>query len=159
MEMRNAIYAAILRLLRPLVRLLLRQGVPFGTFADLTKRVYIEVALDEFKLPGRKQTRSRVSILTGLSRKEVLRVSRLSLPDDQEVLERYNRASRVIGGWVRDSRFGDGTGNPAVLPLEGEEGPSFHELVKVHSGDVRPRAVMDELLRGGAGEKPAAFPR
>ncbi|MBI5906288.1 MAG: hypothetical protein HZB86_12220, partial [Deltaproteobacteria bacterium] len=47
MKTHNAIYAAILRILRPVVRLLLRHGIPFGTFADLAKRVYIEVALEE----------------------------------------------------------------------------------------------------------------
>jgi hypothetical protein len=152
MKTQNAIYAAILRVLRPLIRLLLRHGVPFGTFADLAKRVYVEVALEEFGIPGRKQTHSRVSILTGLSRKEVLRVTRLDRPDDTETSDRYQRAARVISGWLRDGRYGDGTGNPAALPMEGD-GPTFPELVKAHSGDVPARAVLDELVRVGAAER------
>ena len=44
----------------------------------------MEVALEEFGIPGRKQTNSRVSVLTGLYRKEVLRVTRLERPDDAE---------------------------------------------------------------------------
>jgi len=152
MKTQNAIYAAILRILRPLVRLLLRHGVPFGTFADLAKRVYVEVALEEFGIPGRKQTHSRVSVLTGLSRKEVLRVTRLERPDDAETADRYNRASRVIGGWVRDERFHEGSGNPAPLPVEGE-GATFSGLVKEYSGDVPHRAILDELLRVGAAER------
>jgi hypothetical protein len=152
MANRNAIHAAILRLLRPLVRLLLRNGVPFGMFADLAKRVYIEVAQEEFAIPGRKQTNSRVSVLTGLSRKEVLRISRLPMPDDSATAERYNRAARVISGWVRDSRYRDGDGNPEPLPMEGD-GAAFTELVKTYSGDVPARAVLDELLRVGAAER------
>ena len=154
MKTHIAIYAATLRVLRPLVRLLLRHGVPFGTFADLAKRVYVEVALEEFGIPGRKRTHSRASVLTGLSRKEVLRVTRLDRPDDAETGDRYHRAARVIGGWVRNERFGDGTGNPAALPMEGV-GPTFPELVKAHSGDVPARAVLDELLRVGAVERTA----
>ncbi|GAB4246302.1 MAG: DUF6502 family protein [Deltaproteobacteria bacterium] len=154
MKTQTAIHAAILRILRPLVRLLLRHGVPFGTFSDLAKRVYVEVALDEFGIPGRKQTHSRVSILTGLSRKEVLRVSRMDRPDDAETGERYHRAARVIGGWVRDERFHDGTGNPMPLPVEGE-GSTFSGLVKEYSGDVPPRAILDELHRVGAAERTA----
>jgi hypothetical protein len=152
MKTHNAIYAATLRILRPLVRLLLRHGVPFGTFADLVKRVYVEIALEEFGIPGRKQTHSRASILTGLSRKEVLRVTRLSRPDDSEAGDRYHRAARVISGWLRDERYGDGTGNPAALPMEGD-GPTFPDLVKAHSGDVPARAVLDELVRVGAAER------
>jgi hypothetical protein len=154
MKTHNAISAATLRVLRPLVRLLLRHGVPFGTFADLAKRVYVEVALEEFGIPGRKRTHSRASILTGLSRKEVLRVTRLERADDAETGDRYHRAARVIGGWVRDERYGNGTGNPAALPMEGD-GPTFPELVKTHSGDVPARAVLDELLRVGAVERTA----
>lgn len=152
MKKENAIYAAILRILRPLIRLLLRHGVPFGTFSDLAKRVYVEVALEEFGIPGRKQTHSRVSVLTGLSRKEVLRVTRLDRPDDTETSDRYHRAARVISGWLRDGRYGDGTGNPAALPMEGD-GPTFNELVKAHSGDVPARAVLDELVRVGAADR------
>jgi hypothetical protein len=152
MKTHNAIYASTLRVLRPLIRLLLRHGVPFGTFSDLAKRVYVEVALEESGIPGRKQTHSRVSVLTGLSRKEVLRVTRLERPDDTETGDRYNRAARVIGGWVRDERFHDGSGNPAPLPMEGD-GSTFPELVKAHSGDVPARAVLDELVRVGAAER------
>ena len=154
MKTQNAINAAILRILRPLIRLLLRHGVPFGAFADLAKRVYVEVALEELGIPGRKQTHSRVSVLTGLSRKEVLRVTRLDRPDDTETAGRYHRAARVIGGWVRDERFNDGSGDPAPLPVEGE-GPTFSGLVKEYSGDVPHRAILDELLRVGAVERTA----
>jgi len=152
METHTAIYAAIFRVLKPLIRLLLRHGVPFGTFSDLAKRVYVEVALEEFGIPGRKQTHSRVSVLTGLSRKEVLRVTRLERPDDTETADRYPRAARVIGGWVRDERFHVGSGNPAPLPVEGE-GATFSGLVKKYSGDVPHRAILDELLRVGAVER------
>ena len=152
MKTHNAIHAAILRVLRPLIRLLLRHGVPFGTFSDLAKRVYVEVALEEFGLPGRKQSHSRVSVLTGLSRKEVLRVTRLDRPDDTETGDRYHRAARVIGGWVRDDRFHDGSVNPATLPVDGE-GATFSGLAKEYSGDVPHRAILDELLRVGAVER------
>ena len=138
----GALGAAILRLLRPLVRLLLRYGIAYGAFADLAKRVYVEVARDEFALPGRKQSVSRVSIITGLSRKEVRRVADLERPDDAATAQRYNRAARVIGGWLRDPDFTAG-GEPRALRVDDE----FAELAKRYSGDVPPRALLDELLR------------
>lgn len=151
-QVTQALSAAITTLLRPLVKVLLRNGIPFGAFADLAKRVYVEVATKEFAIPGRKQSKSRVSILTGLSRKEVLRVKRLPPPDDLGAAERYNRAARVLGGWIRDRRYKDKYGDPAVLPLEGE-GHTFGELVKSYSGDAPARAVLDELIRVGAVER------
>lgn len=148
----HALSAAVVTLLRPLVRLLLRSGIPYATFADLAKRVYVDVATEEFGIPGRKQSKSRVSIITGLSRKEVLRVKRLPDPDDLGALQRYNRAARVISGWVRDHLFTDKTGNPIDLPFDGEN-VSFIRLVRSYSGDAPARAVLDELFRVGAVER------
>ena len=144
----KAISAAVTNILRPLVRLLLRNGVPYRTFSDIAKRVYVDVATEEFGIPGRKQSKSRVSILTGLSRKEVLRVRRLPASDDLGAGARYNRAARVIAGWVRDRRFRDPSASPGELPFE-EGAASFRDLVKTYSGDAPARAVLDELLRVG----------
>ncbi|MEJ2141109.1 MAG: DUF6502 family protein [Gammaproteobacteria bacterium] len=141
----KALSAAILRMLRPLVRILLRHGISYGTFADLAKWVYVDVADKEFNLPGRKQSVSRVSIITGLSRKEVSRIQAIETPDDEGVVQKYNRAARVISGWLRDKRFNKSDGKPEILPLEGEN--SFAELVKAYSGDIPSRAVLDELER------------
>jgi len=147
-DAKHALLAAVLKLLQPLIRILLRNGIPFGTFADLAKHVYVKIAMEEFGLPNRKQTASRVSIITGLTRKEVSRIQGLSEIENEETIERYNRAARVVSGWVRDSRFLDSTGQPAVLPVEGS-GVSFSELVRHFSGDMPVRAVLDELDRVG----------
>ena len=148
----EALAGAVLRLLRPLVRILLRYGVPYGAFADAAKKVYVDVATEEFQIPGRKQSVSRVSVLTGLSRKEVSRVAALPDPDDAAASQRYNRAARVISGWVRDPDFSSGEGQPRDLVFEGEAG-AFSELVKKYSGDVPARAIIDELVRVGAVER------
>lgn len=152
-KQQQVIADAILRLMRPLVRVLLRNGVSFHGFADLAKRVYVEVATQEdLTIPGRKPTVSRVAVLTGLTRKEVQRISALPGTPDPEAGERYNRAARVVSGWVRDPDFTDADGEPlALTPDEGAR--SFAELVRRYSGDVPPRAVLDELLRVGTVER------
>ena len=147
----RALTAALIRLLRPLVRLLLRYGVSYQAFADLARWAYVDVASREFAIPGRKQTVSRVSVLTGLNRKEVSRLQATEQPDDTVAEQRHNRATRVINGWLRDPRFRDDGGHPLPLPFEAEAGgPSITELVRAHSGDMPPRAVLDELERTGA---------
>lgn len=142
------LFSAFLKLLRPLVRIFLRNNVPYGIFADLAKSVYVEVAVEEFGIPGRKQTDSRVSIITGLNRKEVRRVKALPQLDEEmaAVTQQYHRAARVISGWVRDKDFADPQGQAAELPLEGEQA-TFSKLVKKYSGDMPVRAILDELLR------------
>jgi len=143
--------AALRRILRPLVRVLLRHGVPYPVFSDVARWVYADEAAREFRIPGRKQTNSRISVLTGLSRKEVLRLRRLRMPTDESAVERFHRASRIVSAWVRESGFQDSEGEPSPLPFEGPR-PSFSQLVADRGGDVPPRSVLDELLRVGAVE-------
>lgn len=140
--------SALTRLLRPLVRLLLKHSVSFAAFEEIAKRVYVEAAMSELGIEGKPPSMSRAAILTGLTRKEVARLLADPPPRDGEQQSRYNRAARVLTGWQRDPDFLDAAGRPRALQ---DEGPgSFAELVKRHSGDMPPRAVLDELLRVGA---------
>ena len=147
-KMSTALDAAVLRLLRPLMRLMLRRSMPFSAFEELAKRVYVDVAMNDFALPGKKPSISRASILTGLTRKDVQRlIGSADAPDDKPE-ERYNRAARVLTHWIRDPAFLGSGGEPRALDVDGEAG--FVALVKRHGGDVPARAVLDELLRVGA---------
>jgi len=146
------IITALAVLLRPLVRILLRHGIPFDVLSTVARQVYVRVAVEEFVLPGKKQTASRVSILTGLTRREVRRIMMTTEVEDQETTDRYNRAARVITGWLRDKEFHDKAGNPLGLPVEGKTA-SFGALVRCYSGDMPVRAMLDELLRVGAVRK------
>jgi hypothetical protein len=145
----DALLEALVKILRPLVRLLLRNGVPCRVLEELTRWVYVDVAARECEIPDRKLSNSRISILTGLSRKEVQRLKQEAVPQSAASTERYNRAARVISGWVRDHDFTDESDRPRSLAFDGDE-HSFAELVKKYSGDIPARAILDELLHVGA---------
>lgn len=145
----QALSAAVLRIMRALVRILLRYGMPFEGFAELAKRVYIDVAKKDFEIPGRKQSISRISTLTGIYRREVSRIMELPEIDDAEIIARHNRAARVVGGWLNDPDYSDVNGKAQVLELAGDK-PSFTHLVRKYSGDIPARAILDELTRVGA---------
>ena len=145
----SALAAAIVRLLRPLARILLANGVAFDAFVNVAKRAFVDVAMSEFEIPGRKQSISRVSVLTGLTRKEVQRVLHEEADAEPDTSERYHRAARVIGGWRRDRKFQTAAAKPQDLAFD-RGSKSFTELVRRYSGDMPARAVLDELLRVGA---------
>lgn len=148
----QALTAALIRLLRPVVRILMRYGMPYDGFAELAKRTYIDVAQHDYAIEGRKQSISRISTLTGIYRREVSRLLELPPLDDSEVMQRHNRAARVIGGWLQDRHYIDANRKPLPLPLDGDE-PSFSHLVRKYSGDIPVRAILDELVRVGSVEQ------
>jgi hypothetical protein len=144
----SAIGLALAKLLRPLVRLLLKHSFPYSAFESIAKRVYVETAMEDFALPGKKPSISRAAILTGLTRKDVnLLLAEPSSRADVSTTH-YNRAARVLTAWVREPRFAAADGTPRALAIDGEDG--FAELVRAHGGDVPARAVLDELQRVGA---------
>ena len=147
----SVILNSLSRLLRPMVRLLLRQGVGVDAFEQVARRVYVEVAARDFALEGRKQTDSRIGVLTGLNRKEVARLRKQPQDHAQIVSARHNRAERVLSAWLRADEFIDAKGDPKDLPFAGKD--SFSELVRRFSGDMPPRAVVEELIRVGAVEQ------
>lgn len=141
---------AVMTILRPLVKVLLRYSVAHGRFSDLAKEVYVEVSRDHFAVPGRKATASRIAIQTGLTRREVGRLMKdLGVISKDSPRTRFNRAARVVGAWCEDPNYFDGRGGPAALAFESDEEPSFSDLVREYGADVPPRAVLDELLGVG----------
>ncbi|MEX2474455.1 DUF6502 family protein [Marinobacter sp.] len=145
----HPLHRALYRILRPLARLLLRNGIPFGEFSDLVKRAYVEAALEDFGDGRKKPTDSRAAVMTGLTRKEVKRHREILTGEGTGTARtgHANRASRVVSGWVHDAAFQNRNGEPALLDFDGPL--SFSELVKRYSGDMPPRAVFDELVRVG----------
>jgi len=150
-QFKERLEGATFKILRPLVRMLMRHGFSHSEFSELARRVFVDVGFRDFPVPDRNPTVSRVAVLTGLSRKEVLRL-KLALEDDSvKLVKPINRAMRVVHGWQGDKEFCDAQHRPITLPLHGEIG-SFAALVKKYSGDITAGAVLDELIRVGAAE-------
>jgi len=149
---KSLLIRAIRSILRPLVRQLIAHGLTFPVFNRLAKEVYIDVGTREFGLPFKKQTDSRVALVTGITRKEIGQLRRgQAKPLVETVLLDYGLASRVIGRWVAKEKYLTGDGTPRELIYETTSNePSFVRLVDEIGGDIPPRAVLDELIRVGA---------
>jgi hypothetical protein len=139
---------ALLRILKPLARLALQHSISYGPFSEVVKQAFVQAAYEDFPIENRKQTVSRIAVLTGLTRKVVKRLKEGTAAPSYQLAKRYNRAARVIAGWRRDPAFLSLRGGPADLPFTAEDDKvSFSMLAKYYSGDIHPRAILDELLR------------
>ena len=133
--------SSLARLLRPLVRLFVQRGMTFPAVSDLLRELYVNVAEYDFALPGKDQTDSRVSLLTGIHRKEIRRLRGAGAPVNV-VPASISQTSRILAKWLAE--FTSPDGRPLPLPRTGE--PSFESLVVSITKDMRARAVLDEWL-------------
>jgi hypothetical protein len=141
------------RWLRPVARWLLRSGVTWKEFAELSREVFVDTATEEFGLRGRPTNVSRVALLTGLARREVRRIRAESAARETGVPdESLNHASRVLSGWHLDADFLEPDGRPCLLPATGPA-PSFEVLLKRYAGDIPTTALVKELVKSGSIER------
>ncbi len=154
---------AIHRALRPLIRFLLSRGITFPAFAETMKQAFVLVARDDLPLEGKRDTDSRLSILTGIHRRDIKRIREVieapasrppgAAPDEsRRNPTEISLSARVIALWTGLEEYRDGAGNPKPLARFARHGgeQSFEALVRQINRDIRPRALLDEWLRRGA---------
>lgn len=146
-----ALVRAIRRALRPFVRLMLASGMTYPLVAEVMKGLFIEVADREFRLTPKPPNDSRVSLVSGVHRKDVRRFRNAGQRPDEVVPDTVSFGGRLVTAWLTDERFLDANGRPRPLPKIRSPGdaPCFEDLVASRSTDIGPRAVLDEWLRLG----------
>jgi hypothetical protein len=141
----QALVKSASKILRPLVRIMLRNGVSCGSFEEIVRKAYVDEGFKLSKETHNKATVSSVSAITGLSRKEVKRLNELEAINYSENNQKYNRAIRVLSGWTNDKEFLSSCNTPLPLSIDGD-GHSFNRLVKKYSGDITPKAMYQLLV-------------
>ena len=144
-----SLLSALARILSPVARLMLARGVTLPLAVELLKRVYIDVARRDFRLEGKSATDSRISLLTGVHRKDVRRLRELPAAPS-ELPAKVSFGAQAVARWTTVADFLESSGQPRALPRQARAGEaSFESLVGGISRDIRPRSLLDEWLRLG----------
>ena len=141
----TAIFKTVSRLLVPLARLCLANGITFATAEEALKLAFVQEA--SALQPGAPEHGmvSRISTSTGINRREVTRLTKL------KTTVRTNKhplAAEILALWTTDALFRDKDGAPNTLNRLGPA-PSFEALAQTVTRDVHPRSMLDELIRLG----------
>lgn len=151
----SAVLSACYAFLRPIARLLIKNGIAYQEFAEIAKNAFVEVASEDYGIRGRKTNMSRVAVMTGLSRKEIKKVRESISGGALKIPSRTRRPELVLTIWHTDPDFQDSSGQPRILEFEGSD-TSFRSLVSRAGGDIPPMAMLNELLRAGSVVKEGA---
>jgi hypothetical protein len=153
-RLKEQFVAAIRRMLRPVVRQLIAYGITYPAFDQLVKELYVEVAEQDFALPFKKQTDSRLALVTGMSRKEIPQLRGPARQGTRGTVVEETLVTHVIGRWMAGPPYAspDGVARQLRYELGDPRAPSFARLVRETGVDIPVRSVLDELLRLNAVE-------
>jgi hypothetical protein len=151
---RGRLLLACYSLMVPIARFLLRSGVGFKEFAEVSRIAFVEVASTDFGLRGRATNVSRVAAMTGIGRKEVKRLRGIRAEYDENLRVELSPLSDVLQRWHTDRTYLDRSGRPRLLRMQ-SRGASFESLVKLCAGDIPAGAIKVELIRSGSVEEDA----
>jgi len=147
----KALVKALRQVLYPLAQLMLAKGITLPFLIELLKGVFVAVAEREFRIGDKPQTDSRISLLTGVHRKDVRRLRKLANDSGESTPTAVSLGSQLVAAWMGSPQYLNQDGHP--LPLarlaSGAGELSFEGLVASVSKDIRSRAVLDEWLRLG----------
>ncbi len=154
-DIKDNLTQLLLRIFKPLVRILLRHGVSYKAAAEVLKWSYVDTAHKEFGINNKKANKSRVAVITGLTWIDVKNLIDNDLVSMDSKPEAFHRASRVLSGWVSDEDYLE-QGKPVVIQLYSKDSHnniSFESLVEKYSGGATIRSILDDLIENKAVER------
>lgn len=132
--------SALVALFRPIAKLCFAMGLTHRTVTNAVRRAFVEVASQQRTRAGKAPTYSKISLLTGIDRKQVVDI--LSTP---QIQVKRNPAVEIIRDWNRD--------RGQELTVRGRSGDTFQALVRNHCADLSYTTLLNYLEGVGAVEK------
>ena len=152
-SVKQNLLAAFRYLLKPLVRMALKNGLSFLEFSGALKRAYVDVAAKHMRLKGSEPTEEGISLITQIEQSQIRSIlqggSDIGYAREAQdwsplpnLLAVWHSNQKYTGpyGVVRDLEFSTSPGGP----------PSFTDLAAEACPDFSPQVLFDELLRVGA---------
>lgn len=158
-EMTQSVKANLLSafryLLKPLVRLAVKNAVSFPEFSEALGEAYVDVAATQIRASGKEPSEEGISLITNVEAPDIRKVLKSNSGGKAGlVVQQANPLPTVLGGWHTDGRY---TGPYGVLrDLEfsnkgttGDVAATFTELAATYCPGISPKALLDELIRTG----------
>jgi Family of unknown function (DUF6502) len=148
------VLTASLVLIKPLIRLMLKHGITYTSFTAALKKCFVEAAFDELSEKQKSTTDSAVSLLSGIHRRDIRNLTRLANSTPSPLRKPISASAQLVARWMSDPNFLDAKDRPLALARSGSD-QSFDALAAMTSTDVRPRALLDDLVRLGLAQETA----
>ena len=135
-------------ILLPMAQLCVAKGVPIQAVEEHLRQAFVQAARQACEGANPQRLNSRISNLTGLTRREVTRIQAMEAPARPAT---RTALTELFTRWLSLPPYRSDEG-PLVLPRLGPE-PSFETLAQSVTRDVHPRSLLDAICRLGLAEQ------
>jgi len=139
----KALLTALSGILAPVARLCLDKGVTIQVVEQLVRRAFVEAARQSSPGGNPDRLTSRISTMTGLTRREV---DRLAAAPPLEASQTRSAVTELLTHWISQAGYTDADGYPLPIARLGAA-PSFEALAPMVTKDVHPRSLLAEMIR------------
>ncbi|TRD15495.1 DUF6502 family protein [Palleronia caenipelagi] len=139
---RDPFASAMAQLLGPLAQAMVARGITVQEATEALKQALLDAAMD---LDGATVSDSRISLRTGLHRKDVRRLRHQT--KDAPPSAAMNAVAMVLSHWATTPEYQDADGAPLDLPREGT--PGLYDVIRRTRVDMAPGTVLAALLDQG----------
>jgi len=153
-SVKENLLAAFGYLLKPLVRLAVKNGISFPEFGEALKQAYVDVAAKQMRASGKDPTEEGISLITNIQTAEVSDILRSNARSRFiNAIQEVDPLAKALGAWHTDARYLGPYGvlrdlqfaaAPAIGPLDRTD--TFTDLVQKYCPGVSPRVLLDELI-------------
>lgn len=145
---RSILIRGLRQLVTGLVNFCLRHSITAPELENCIRQAFVKAAQDDLQKRSEEHSVSRLSVITGLNRRQVQQILKQDTANDDYV----SFIMKVVGQWQNDKKFVDSNKKPLPLTF-GFEKSEFSRLVKTISKELNPATVLFELERVGAAKR------
>lgn len=141
----QALLSVLEQLLSPIAKLCLAKGVSIQAAEEMMRRAFVQAATEDCADLNLTRLTSRISTMTGLTRREVARLQSEDAPARPQT---RSVATDVLTHWASQSDYVNKKGLPIRIPRTGDA-PSFETLAASVTKDVHPKSILADMVRLG----------
>jgi Family of unknown function (DUF6502) len=161
-SVKDNLLTALRYMLKPLVRLAIKNGVLFPDFDAALRKAYVDVAAKQMAVSKMSGTDEGISLIANIEIQDVRDILRPvgDANDALSVHEKYPMPI-ILGAWHSDPKYSGPYGVLRDLAFSSsatdsrsaaDRSDTFTDLVHAHFPGLNPQVVLDELMRIGAVE-------
>jgi hypothetical protein len=152
-SVKGNLLAAFRHLLKPLVRLAIKNGVSVREFNQAVKSSYVDAAVKQIGTSGNRLSREAIALMLNVATNEIDELVSPAVGNPANDEQPSTPVAKLLAGWYTDPRTNGPYGVLLDLPFDATVDSvrantvTFSQLANRYCPSISPRALLEEAMR------------